>query len=190
MRTLLQTALAAVVVGLSALFTASDVHAGTVQRLGLADLAERADLAFEARVLDARVVERTRGRIETEYTLRVDQTYAGEECALRVVRIPGGVLPDGRGLVIAGMPRLAAGQDVMLFLSRESSRGTRMPVGLAQGALRIVVQEDGSRRLVGSAAGLDFVGEAPTAVPEPGIDYVAGLAEITSGIAARTTEVR
>lgn len=160
-------------------------RAGTVERMALADLAERADLAFEARVLDARVVERGPGRIETEYVLREDRVHVGAACALRVVRIPGGVLPDGRGLAIAGMPRLAVGDDVLVFLSRESTRGTRMPIGLAQGALRVVTRADGSKRLVGSSAGLDLVGSAPNAVPAPGVDYVAGLAEIAAGIAAR-----
>jgi hypothetical protein len=183
-------ALAAAAVGLVASLCTSEVRAGTVQRYGLAELAERADLAFEARIVDARVLELAPGRIETEYTLRVDRSHVGDACPWRVVRLPGGVLPDGRGLAIAGMPRLAAGEDVLLFLSREGTRGTRMPVGLAQGVLRIVTLENGAKRLLGSAAGLDFVGDAPTAVPAPGIDYVAGLAEIASGIAARTAEVR
>ncbi len=191
MRPIHLTALAAVACGFLALLHTTDVRAGTVQRLGLADLAERADLAFEGRVLAARVLEPAPGRIETEYTLREDVAHVGAACPLRVVRVPGGVLADGRGLSIAGLPRLEVGADVLLFLSREGSLGTRMPVGLAQGALRIVTLPSGAKRLVGSSAGLDFVGAAPTAVPEaPGIDYLAGLSEIASGIAARATEVR
>lgn len=191
MRPIHLTALAAAALALLALQRTTHVRAGTVQRLGLADLAERADLSFEGRVLSVRVLEPAPGRIETEYTLREDVAHVGAPCPLRVVRLPGGVLPDGRGLAIAGMPTLAAGDDVLLFLSREGSRGTRMPVGLAQGALRIVTLPTGARRLVGSSAGLDFVGDAPTAVPSgPGIDYVAGQAEIASGVAARPAEVR
>ncbi|MCY2961981.1 MAG: hypothetical protein NTY35_17630 [Planctomycetota bacterium] len=189
MRHLPLAALAATALGLLALLGTTDVRAGTVQRLGLADLAERADLVFEGRVLAARVLEPAPGRIETEYTLREDRALVGAACPLRVFRLPGGVLPDGRGLAIAGLPALPVGADVLLFLSREGSRGTRMPVGLAQGSLRIVTLPDGAKRLVGSAAGLDFVGDAPTAVPAgPGIDYVSGLAEIASGIAARGVE--
>lgn len=191
MRPIHLTALAAVACGFLALLHTTDVSAGTVQRLGLADLAERADLAFEGRVLSARVLEPAPGRIETEYTLREEVTHVGAACPLRVVRVPGGVLADGRGLAIAGLPRLDVGTDVLLFLSREGSTGMRMPVGLAQGALRIVTLPSGAKRLVGSSAGLDFVGAAPTAVPGgPGIDYVAGLSEIASGIAARAVEVR
>jgi len=184
-------ALVAVACGTLGLLGTHEVHAGTVQRFGLADLAERADIAFEGRVQSVRVQETRPGRIETEYVLRENAVHVGESCPVRIVRLPGGVLPDGRGLVLAGMPRLAPGEDVLLFLSRESTQGTRMPVGLAQGALRVVTLETGAKRLVGSSAGLDFVGVSTTAIPDgPGIDYVAGLAEITSGIAARATEVR
>lgn len=191
MRPIRFAALAAVACAFLGLSRSTDVRAGTVQRFGLAELAERADLAFEGRVLAARVLEPAPGRIETEYTLREDVALVGAACPLRVVRLPGGVLPDGRGLAIAGMPRLDVGADVVLFLSRESSFGTRMPVGLAQGSLRVVTLPTGAKRLVGSSAGLDFVGAAPTAVPEgPGIDYVAARAEIASGIAARPVEVR
>ncbi len=186
MRPIHLTALASVLV----LFSTATARAGTVQRFGLADLAERADLAFEGHVLSARVLEPAPGRIETEYMLREDRAFVGEPCGLRVVRIPGGVLPDGRGLAIAGMPRLDVGEDVLLFLSRESTRGVRMPVGLAQGKLRIAGQGN-SRRLIGDAAGLDFVGQAPTAIPAgAGIDYVTALAEIEAGLAARAAAVR
>lgn len=186
MRSIHLTALAAVCLFLSS----SPAFAGTVQRFGLADLAERADLAFEGHVLSVRVLEPAPGRIETEYTLREDRAFVGEPCGLRVVRIPGGVLPDGRGMVIAGLPRMDVGEDVVLFLSRESTRGVRMPVGLAQGKLRVAGQGS-ARRLIGDAVGLDFVGQAPTAIPVgAGIEYVAALAEIESGLAARAAAVR
>jgi hypothetical protein len=179
-------ALAAVTLGFLGLLGTREVRAGTVQRFGLADLAERAEVAFEGRVQAVRVLEARPGRIETEYLISESAVHVGESCSTRIVRLPGGVLPDGRGLVLAGMPKLALGEDVLLFLSRESSQGTRMPVGLSQGALRVVTLPSGARRLVGSSAGLDIVGASMTAIPDgPGIDYVAGLAEISSGIAAR-----
>jgi len=191
MRPISWAALVAVICGILGRLGTHEVHAGTVLRLGLADLAERADVAFEGRVQSVRVFEPRPGRIETEYVLREDAVHVGESCPVRIVRLPGGVLPDGRGLALAGMPRLAAGEDVLLFLSRESTHGTRMPIGLAQGSLRVVTLENGAKRLVGSSAGLDFVGASATAIPDgPGIDYVAGLAEITSGIAARASGVK
>ncbi len=169
----------------------AQVHAGTAQRFGLAELAQRADLAVEGRVLGAWARRGVGGRIETEYTLAVARTFVGEPCGLAIVRLPGGVLPDGTGLAIAGMPRLEVGEDVLLFLSAEGTRGTRMPVGLAQGKLRVAVQPDGSRRLFGDATGLDLVGPAGTAAPAAGgIDYVTALAEIDAGLAARAAGER
>jgi hypothetical protein len=166
-------------------------RAGTAVRLGLADLAQRADLAIEGRILSTTARAGAGGRIETEILVRVERTFVGAPCGLQTVRLPGGVLPDGRGLCLPGMPALSAGEDVVLFLSAEGPRGTRMPVGLAQGRLRVVVQADGSRRLVGDAAGLALVGPVGTAVPPgAGIDYVAGLAEIEAGLAARRAEGR
>lgn len=186
MRPIHLTALAAAFL----VFCTSTARAGTVQRLSLSDLAERADLAFEGHVLSARVLEPAPGRIETEYALREDRAFVGQPCGLRVVRIPGGVLPDGRGLAIAGLPRMDVGEDVVLFLSREGSRGTRLPLGLAQGKLR-VAGHGSARRLIGEVAGLDFVGQAPTAVPAgAGIDYVTALAEIEAGLAARAAGAR
>ncbi|MBL8861615.1 MAG: hypothetical protein JNK02_06340 [Planctomycetes bacterium] len=191
MRPIHGAALAAAVCAALCALRTHEVRAGTVLRLGLSDLAERADTAFEGRVVQARVLEPFAGRIETEYTILEQAVHVGGACAVRVVRFPGGVLPDGRGLAIAGMPSLAPGEDVLLFLSRESAQGLRMPVGLAQGALRVLTLPDGAKRLVGSSAGLRFASAAATAVPDgPGVDYVAGLAEIAAGVAARGTEAR
>jgi hypothetical protein len=89
----------------------------------------------------------------------------------------------------------------VLFLSGETPAGARLPVGLAQGKLRVVVQPNGAKRLVGDAAGLHLVGPPGTALGTalgstpargsgPGIDYVAALAEIETGIAARRASRR
>ena len=63
---------------------------------------------------------------------------------------------DGRGMLLAGMPNMEAGQDVLLFLSEGGSTGVRMPVGLAQGEFTVYRLGDGTKSLV--PLGLD----APT----------------------------
>jgi hypothetical protein len=98
------------------------------------------------------------------------------------VRLPGGVLPDGRGLVLPGMPRLVQGEEVLLFLSREGKTGLRLPVGLAQGRLRIERAPDGTRRLVRETVGLELVDEHGQRLP-PGaarelLDYAAVVAQV------------
>jgi len=168
----------------------AQVHAGTAVRMSLSDLVQRAELAFEGRVLSLHA-RRAGDRVETEVSLRVERTFLGEPCDLQVVRLPGGVLPDGSGLILPGMPRLSLGEDVVLFLSRETVRGTRMPIGLAQGKLRVVRGADGGKRLVGDAAHVALVGAAPAAVPQgAGIAWDSALSEIESGLAARAAGVR
>ena len=52
---------------------------------------------------------------------------------------------------IAGMPRYVAGQEYMLFLTRESRLGFSSPIGLLQGAFR--VQGRGNSRMVVNGMG-------------------------------------
>lgn len=113
------------------------VRASSVVRMATTDLVDGAELVLDARVTQARALERPGGRILTELTLDVAHTYLGDPLAQRVVRLPGGVLPDGRGLVLAGVPVLAAGERCVLFLSAAGADGMRLPVGLAQGCARL-----------------------------------------------------
>ena len=115
-----------------------EVGAGTAVRLDIEGLVEHAELVLEGRVLSRRAVRTTRGRVATEVELDVLRTFLGEERARRTVRVPGGLLPDGSGVLIPGMPTLLEGEDVLLFLTGPSATGARMPVGLAQGKLRVV----------------------------------------------------
>jgi hypothetical protein len=48
---------------------------------------------------------------------------------------------------VPGLPELAAGEEVLLFLTRESANGWRMPVGLSQGKYRKVRDAQGRLRL-------------------------------------------
>lgn len=170
-----------------------DVHAGTAVRLNVPDMVEHAELVVEGRVLARRALVSTRGRIETEYTLRVDETFRGEPRALRTFRLPGGTLADGRGLGIAGMPELAVGEDTLLFLTREGSSSMRMPVGLAQGKYTVLRDASGRKRLgrkLGELALVDPITRAALPAPAEGVlDYDTVVAEIRSAAArARTTQ--
>ena len=129
----------------------SGVVAGTAVRMGIGELARDAALIVEGRVLSTAVHEEG-GRIETEYLLAVDRTLAGESRSLRTIRMPGGVLADGRGMLLAGMPRIAEGESVLLFLTESSPSGIQMPVGLSQGKFRLLERADGSRIAVRSAS--------------------------------------
>ena len=167
---------------------ASTPWAGTAVRLGVPELFERSDLCLEGRVIAVRAVLEGQRRIDTEYTIQVARTLWGESQAVRVIRIPGGVLPDGRGMTIPGLPSLALGEETILFLSRADATGMRMPVGLAQGRLRIETDRVGRKRLVRDTEGLTVVDPAGSAPPRAVLDYAGTLAEIEAAAARRRSK--
>jgi hypothetical protein len=205
--------LAAIAVASFPLWSGAPAQAGTAVRMDIAGLVDRADVVIEARVSSARAVLGPGKRIDTEYTLIVERTFygdsapppPGDRAETRVIRLPGGVLPDGRGMVIAGIPALSSGERAILFLTRADATGMRMPVGLAQGRLRVVTDAAGKRSLVQDSAGVALVesrtdvavrGDARTdvAVHAGGkavLDYAATVAEIEARAAhKRATERR
>jgi hypothetical protein len=163
------------------------VAAGTALRMEVADLTRRADLVVEARVLSERVLA-VEERIETELALGVERTFRGPDLPLRTIRIPGGVLPDGSGMLLAGMPRIRAGEQVLLFLSTETAGGVRMPIGLSQGKLQVVFDAQGRKLLVRDVAGLALVGPGSEPPLHAGgrvvREYGAVVAEIEAALAA------
>jgi hypothetical protein len=168
-----------------------DVRAGTAVRMDVAGLVDRADIVVEARVISATPTLVAGGRrIETEYTLEVKRSFLGDALPVQSIRLPGGVLPasqGGRGLVIAGMPSLAAGEDVVLFLTVPSSKGLRMPVGLAQGKYRIVRDAQGRRIAAQSLDSLSLVDAhgAPTSVVADALELDALAREIEAAVLAK-----
>ncbi len=123
-------------------------QAGTAIRMDLDEAFMRSEVVLEGSVVSGTSGETSLGEIYTDWTITVDRTFWGEHQESRTVRLPGGVLADGRGSMIPGMPRLVMGEEVVLLLSEESDEGIRMPVGLSQGKYRIVTASDGSRTAV------------------------------------------
>lgn len=167
------------------------VEAGTAVRLDIAELVDSSALIVEARVLSTYSFE-DNGRIETEYLLEVRRTFEGPDEAYRAVRLPGGVLEDGRGMMLAGMPRIAAGEEALLFLTGEGRTGVRMPVGLAQGKLELIRRADGRKVLTRDLSGVTLVNPASgVVVQNPGstvMDYAEVLAEIEAALAKKRSK--
>jgi hypothetical protein len=172
----------------------TSVEAGTAVRLDIEDLVQRCDLSFEGRVVAKTAMLDARGRVETEYVVSVARSFVGAPMTRRTFRLPGGTLPDGRGMLIAGMPSIAEREDVLVFLTRENELGARMPVGLAQGKLAVAVEKDGRKVLKRDTTALELV-PAPGAKPRPVdggavLDYAATIARIQSAASARGARPR
>jgi hypothetical protein len=186
-----QALLAASVAISSVVFLAprAEVAAGTALKLDVPGLVREADLIFEGRVIASRASCDELGRIATEHTVSVDRTFLGEPFGTRTFTLPGGVLPDGRGMLIAGMPRIEVGEDALFFLSRPSANGVRMPVGLAQGKFKVARTPQGVAQLVRTQADLMLVDPATGAAqPASGwsaLDYHETARAIEIAVAAR-----
>jgi hypothetical protein len=166
------------------------VDAGTVVRMDIEELARSAELVFEGRVLFVRSFRDERGLVRTECTVSVATSFAGGPQSTRTFELPGGTLADGSGLVIPGLPQLETGEDVLLFLTREGTTGLRVPVGLAQGKLRLVRDGAGRAGLVRENADLTLVDPqtgalAPAPVPAV-LAYEAVAERIRSALATST----
>lgn len=164
MHKVLHAALAVFFIGLALVVAPSGARAGTALRMTVPDLVNNAELVFEGRVLDARVVPAANGRVATEYFVSVHETYWGLPYGTQTFRMPGGVLPDGSGMVVPGMPEVNVGEDAIFFLTESSPAGVRMPVGLAQGKLTVVVDPLGDKQLQRSQEGLMLANPATGAV--------------------------
>lgn len=172
------------------LFHAPAVRAGTALRLDIPELVQGSALILEGRVQSAEAVETEGGLVETIYQVAVDETYLGGDQPLRSVRLPGGVLPDGRGMLLSGMPRPTVGEDALLFLSSAGDRGVRVPVGLAQGRFRIVTRLDGAKVAVRDQGDLGLVDPISGAVVSSGSSYLRDYAELKAEVVAAVAQKR
>lgn len=161
------------------------VVAGTAVKLDVSELVRDAELILEAHVLSAHSL-RSGPMIETEFMLQVERTFLGEDFVYRTLRLPGGVLEDGSGMLLSGLPQLFAGEHVLCFLSTESASGVRMPVGLAQGTFRVIEGRAGEKRLVRDCAGvalLDATGHARASTLDS-FDYAEIVAQIEAALSS------
>lgn len=167
-------------------------RAATVLQLDLPEQADLADLVLEGTVQHARPVEQPDGTVATEYELSVSSTLWGEHRANRVLRVPGGVLPSGRGTLVPGLPTLAVGEEVLLLLSAKGTHEWRLPVGLGQGKFRLTRAADGRRLAVRDARGISQVGSVGTTEVEAAevFEYAEVRARLEAALNARRAEGR
>jgi hypothetical protein len=168
--------------------------AGSALALDMQGLVDRAELVIEGRVVSRRVLADASGRPETEFVVAVDTTHLGSDETLRTFRFPGGTLPGsqgGTGLLVPGLPELTPGEEVLLFLTRESPNGWRMPVGLSQGKYRKVRDAQGRLRLEREHGELELYDAGTRALrhaaARDSADYQGVRAALERAIAVRRT---
>lgn len=169
----------------------SDVDAGTAVCLDIDGLVDEAEFVFEGYTRSATVVESSPRRIETELVIDVDRWFVGEGPSRITVRVPGGVLPDGSGLMLPGMPRIRQGEDVLLFLSEAGDTGVRVPVGLSQGKFRVETRLDGLRALSRRHGSLTTIDPSTGSTEDAGgaevFDYAETIAKIYAAAERKET---
>lgn len=112
---------------------ASSAGATTIQMIEDSTLTDQARAIVHARVVEAE--PSTLGdRPATDYIVEVERVLKGDvPGSTIVVRVPGGIRPDGVGLRIWGAPRMAIGDSALLFLAPEDD-GTFRILHLTLGA--------------------------------------------------------
>jgi len=148
--------------------------AAVVERIGMAEMTQLARQVVQGTVMSrtGRYQETPGGRrIVTDVTIRVERVLRGgpDEPDSVVVTTLGGVV-DGQGQLVPGAPRLAEGDEVVLFLVPSRPAPDESPrlavIGLSQGAFHLSRDPvSGTVRATRRLHGLTFVGGDPEGVP-------------------------
>jgi hypothetical protein len=119
---------------------AAPARATTMGRpLSLEQVVAAADRIVVGSVVDVRLGRDPEGVPATWITLAVSHTLRGPARRQFAIKQFGLAEPlaDGTLLRLPGMPRYRPGDEVVIFLRRESERGFTSPVGLDQGVYRV-----------------------------------------------------
>ena len=91
--------------------------ATTYKMMSDSALADQATAVVEARIASVELGALLDGTPSTDYLVEVNRVLKGDILgSTLVVRVPGGVNPEGLGLKIWGAPRFAEGENAILFL--------------------------------------------------------------------------
>jgi hypothetical protein len=137
-------------------------------------LVDASPVAAVVRVVsEDRAAGRNAGKALTEYRIQVEEVLKGEipGGSSAVIRVPGGLGPDGMALRIFGAPRFAAGERALLFLEPTGDGAYRV-MHLLLGAFH-EVREAGHQLAVRDLAGARELRKTGAGVVEgPGTDLL------------------
>ena len=122
-------------------------EAASVKIVNLVEMTSRADRVFHGQCLKRVPQGEAAGIPIIEYTFQVRKAVKGVNEGETVVfrQLDGSV--SGRS-AFSGIPQYRVGQEVILFLKKESRRGLTSPVGLGQGAFAIRKSPKGEKEVV------------------------------------------
>jgi hypothetical protein len=151
-------ALSALLFG-TALLAASPAWGSIVQALDLSELVEQSDRIVVGKVLLAESFQREDGTIATLYRIAVERELRTDAPSEReepevIVQVMGGEIGN-LGMRVEGEPRFVEGERAVIFM-REGSNLAFRPVGMAQGVMRIRMEE-GNETVFQSREGLLLV---------------------------------
>jgi hypothetical protein len=144
-------------------------------------LADQASTVVDVKVVDVSGAPLA-GQPATDYLVEVNRVLKGSlSGSTVVVRVPGGVDPEGLGLKIFGAPEFAAGEEALLFL-RPAQDGTYRILHLMLGAFhqRTV---DGRSVALRDLSGAHDAGAKSQA--EDGVDTVRDFSRFSDWVADR-----
>ncbi len=122
-------------VGMALLMNSGRGWGSSVEKVPLVELAALSELVLRGRVLAVEPVCPEEGLPRTRAWIQVSQVFAGE--AGKVVMVVGlGGRCHGITTRVMGAPLFLPGEDLLLFLSRDSS-GALTPLGLWQGRFQV-----------------------------------------------------
>lgn len=125
--------------------TATMLQPTTVKQFSLIELTKSAEKVVWARCENT-ALELIDGEIYTNYKFVVIETIKGRHTSSITISLPGGIF-QGVHYKIVGMPIFNPNTDELLFLTEATPPKSAWPIGLYQGAARIIDDISGVSRV-------------------------------------------
>jgi hypothetical protein len=163
------------------------MSASTLQRLSLNDMILKSTTIVRGKVQPGPSAVLRGALIYTHYQLLVTSTYKGTAAAPTIdVAIPGGQL-NGLLQPVAGAPRIAAGQDCVMFLWT-SKTGLTQIIGLSQGLFNVTTNAQGQVMVARGAANATILDSSGNVVPDSSMQMpLAQLVNTIQSVLAGTS---
>src|SRR5262245_23681318 len=128
-----------------AILSISTTVASRVRLINLEEMTQRADRIFLGRCVSVRARnDADLGQMVTYVTFVTQRTAKGSAHGKVTIKLLGD--QGGPGRSMEGVPQFREGEEVVLFLYKDSARGLTSPVGLGQGKFVVIEDKQGNRQ--------------------------------------------